>query len=168
VDDFLAGAGWQRFDDTRVLVLPELTGQSLTAHREVHQTTQADYVEIVGELRGSPPAQCRAHLERLAACPVTYEGFVLRVGGKVAACGQLVLEDGLVGLYDVVTAASERGRGLARLVCMHLLATAKNRGAKAAYLQVDAGNVPALALYRKLGFREGYGYHYRSPDPSAA
>jgi ribosomal protein S18 acetylase RimI-like enzyme len=36
-----------------------------------------------------------------------------------------------------------------------------------AYLQVDAANDPARAVYRRLGFVDAYPYHYRSPpDPA--
>jgi predicted GNAT family acetyltransferase len=37
-------------------------------------------------------------------------------------------------------------------------------GARMAYLQVDMDNLPARAVYQRLGFRAGYNYHYRSPD----
>jgi ribosomal protein S18 acetylase RimI-like enzyme len=73
----------------------------------------------------------------------------------------------LVGLYDVFTAPTARGRGLARSLCRHLLAEAAGRGARTAYLQVEADNDVARAVYRRLGFIEAYAYHYRAPPPGA-
>ena len=77
-------------------------------------------------------------------------------------------EHDVVGLYDVHTAAAARNRGLASALCAHLLSDARNGGARTGYLQVDAGNAPARAVYHRLGFRDGYAYHYRADDPSAA
>ena len=54
------------------------------------------------------------------------------------------------------------GQGLATLLCRVLLQRGRVLGARVAYLQVDAGNTPALAVYRHLGFVEGYRYHYRA------
>jgi GNAT superfamily N-acetyltransferase len=123
---------------------------------------------VVGQLRGSPPAQRMAHAQRLALSPVPYQGWVLRQpdNGPVLACGQSAAEGDLVGLYDVFTHPQVRGQGLARLLCSRLLAQAHAAGARVAYLQVDADNDPARAIYRRLGFADAYAYHYRSPDPT--
>jgi len=91
----------------------------------------------------------------------------LRADGMTIACGQFALEGDLVGLYDIVTAPSHRRRGYATRVCAYLLAAASERGARCAYLQVDAQNTAARSLYRRLGFVDGYSYHYRSPAPAA-
>ena len=39
--------------------------------------------------------------------------------------------------------------------------------ARVGYLQVDADNLPARAIYHHLGFADAYAYHYRTDDPSA-
>ena len=74
----------------------------------------------------------------------------------------------MVGVYDVFTAPAARGQGMARLLCSHLIAQATGRGARVAYLQVEADNAPARAVYRRLGFEDAYRYHYRTPHPTAA
>jgi ribosomal protein S18 acetylase RimI-like enzyme len=175
LDDALAALGWARLDDTRVMVaaqcpavaepLPDgLLWQPLDAEA---------YAEVVGALRGSPPAQRLAHAQRLALSPVPYQGWALRAAvggageGDVLACGQSAVEADLVGLYDVFTHPQARGRGLARILCSRLLAQAHAGGARSAYLQVDADNAAARAVYRRLGFADAYAYHYRSPLPDA-
>ena len=55
---------------------------------------------------------------------------------------------------------TQRGRGIASALLAGLLTWAWERGAAHAYLQVDAANAPALAVYRKFGFATAYTYHY--------
>jgi len=97
---------------------------------------------------------------------VPYEGWGLwrEADGRILACGQSALEGDLVGLYDIFTEPTVRGQGLAQWLCAALLARALGRGARRAYLQVDAGNAPARAAYRRLGFTDAYPYHYRAPE----
>jgi ribosomal protein S18 acetylase RimI-like enzyme len=82
-------------------------------------------------------------------------------GGRAVACGMGVLEDGYLGIYDIVTDEEHRGRGYGKQMMLNLLSWAKRSGAKTAYLQVMLNNPPALHLYEKLGFREVYQYWYR-------
>jgi GNAT superfamily N-acetyltransferase len=84
----------------------------------------------------------------------------------VLACGQFAIEGELVGLYDVFTRESERGQGLAQLLCQHLLSLAVKRGARTGYLQVEFDNAVAQHVYCRLGFAEGYRYHYRQMLPT--
>ena len=120
-------------------------------------------------MRGSPLSQRQAHGQRLVNSPVPFTAFELRHDAQVLACGQYALEGDLVGLYDVFTAPdSRRNQGLAAQLCSHLLADAQARGARHAYLQVEADNLAARAVYHRLGFIDGYAYHYRTADPDAA
>lgn len=169
LDDHLAARGWQRFDETCVMVLgdidPAVRPPAGTLVREVPAET---FAEVVGRWRGSAGPLVAAQAQRLRTSPIPYRGFLLEADGEPMACGQFAREGPLAGLYDIHTAAAHRGRGLAGTLCSSLLAAAAAEGARLGYLQVDAGNAPALAVYRRLGFVEGYRYHYQAVDPVAA
>ncbi len=170
LDTMLAQQGLERFDDTRVMVLSELPAHEAPAHAgvSIDAIGLEAFAQRVGGFRRSPLAQRQAHAERLLNSPVPFRAFELRADAEVVACGQIAIEGDLVGLYDVFTAEAERGRGLARALCGHMLADARLRGARHAYLQVEADNLAARAVYRHAGFIDAYAYHYRACDPRAA
>jgi ribosomal protein S18 acetylase RimI-like enzyme len=167
----LDALGWAAIDPTLVLVCTQLpTAQEPRPPHGLHAIA-ADarrYAQAVGVLRGSSARDIAGHAGRLAQSPVPYAGRLwCDDAGEVLACGQFARQGDLVGLYDIFTAPAARGRGLARALCTQLLTQAAAEGARSAYLQVDAGNAPALAVYRSLGFAAAYDYVYRSPDPAA-
>jgi len=168
LDAWLEAQGMRAFDDTRVMVNPDITKlvpEALSHDLTLHRVGHAAFAQIVGQLRGSPLSQQQAHAQRLELAPVTFEAWVLRRidDGSVVACGQIATEGDLVGLYDVFTAPTQRNRGLARSLCAHLLERAgQHARSRVGYLQVDASNVAARAVYRRLGFSDAYAYHYRS------
>lgn len=170
LDSELARRGWTLLDDTRVMVrqhLPAAAPPPLPSGLHWVRLGAAAYAQAVGELRDSPSAQRQAHAERLASSPVPYHGYAI-VGATdrtVLACGQFACQADLVGLYDVYTRETERSKGLARILCERLLSLAVADGASIAYLQVDATNLPAHSLYRRLGFADAYAYHYRQAPP---
>jgi ribosomal protein S18 acetylase RimI-like enzyme len=79
----------------------------------------------------------------------------------IIGCGYGVLENGFVGLFDIIVREDMRGRGYGEEIVRSLLAAAKDAGAKKAYLQVVDTNDTAKKLYAKLGFTESYTYWYR-------
>ena len=141
--------------------------EPLPVHLQLQRCAAAELAEVVGALRGSPAGQRRAMAERLALSPVPYQGWLLRRrdDGALLACGQTAREGELVGLYDVFTDPAARGQGLARLLCGQLLENAAAAGARLAYLQVDADNDAARAIYQRMGFADAY--HYRSLEAEA-
>ena len=174
LDEHLGSLGMVRIDDTRVMVLASidaLAAGEVAAATDAGPIEPADapaFAEWVGAARGSTAGERRAHAERIAHPAVPHHGVLARnERGEVVAAGQVVIEGRIAGLYDVFTAEAERGRGHAERVCRHLLAFAAERGATVGYLQVDAANETARRIYRRLGFADGYSYHYRTPPDAA-
>jgi len=85
--------------------------------------------------------------------------------GEIIACGYGAIENGYVGLYDIVVKKEERGKGHGEAVVRALLAEAHKRGIQKSYLQVMLNNPVALSLYKKLGYTEQYRYWYRKEAP---
>jgi ribosomal protein S18 acetylase RimI-like enzyme len=171
LDQALADAGMRAISNTQVMVLPQLAHIERTvlpSDLSVQRLGSEAFAHAIGQLRGSSLAQRQAHAQRLVHAPVPFDAHALKRGGEVLVCAQVAIEGPLVGLYDVYTAPAQRARGLARALCLHLLVLARTQGSTVAYLQVDNENQPARVLYRRLGFADGYSYHYRTRDPSAA
>lgn len=80
-------------------------------------------------------------------------------GQPVAAC-LAVLDRGWVGFYKVACRPDRRGQGLPRRLMQDMMGRAAAEGATGAYLQVGTTNLPALALYGRLGFQPLYTYAY--------
>lgn len=172
LDAELEQLGWAVVDHTKVMIRPDLRGLSprgLPEGIEFAALDSAAFAQAVGVMRGSPPDHVQSHALRLLHSPVPYRGFVFRrrADGMVLACGQTAREGPMVGLYDVFTHPQARNQGLAAQLCERLLSLSASDGAVVGYLQVDAANEPALAVYRRLGFQPAYGYHYRDA-PGAA
>lgn len=83
------------------------------------------------------------------------------VDKKAVACGLGVLEQGYVGLLDIVVKEEYRGCGFGKVLCQALLEKAKKKGATTGYLQVVDSNEVAKKLYKGLGFEDVYSYWYR-------
>jgi len=167
LDSWLEIQGLRVLEDTRVMVnrdLSNLTSEALPSGVSMQRVGHATFAQIVGQMRGSPLSQQQAHSQRLELSPVPFEGWVLRRSGEsgVLACGQAATEAELVGLYDVFTATHVRNNGWARKLCGQMLERARQRGARVGYLQVDASNLAARSVYRRLDFDDGYAYHYRT------
>lgn len=165
LDDRLERLGFPRDSDTAVMVCTELASIEAGGWEDGlrwNDVTSEAYAHIVGEHRGTVPGGIEAHVQRLRASPVPYRACVVRdAAGTVLAGAQTAAEADMVGLYDVFTVPAARNRGISRRLCAQMLQQARDRGARLAYLQVDAANHPARAVYRRLGFDDAYMYHYR-------
>lgn len=159
LDEALAAQGYQRFDDTAV-ECAALDGMDLGGASAVPLSLPA-WTAAVAELRGSPVAHRETHLARLQGMPLTLRPMVVEEGGRIAATGLVMVEDDCAGLFDIVTREPSRRRGHARALVSSLLGTARELGARHAYLQVSVENTAARRLYARFGFEERYVYWYR-------
>ncbi len=159
LDAFLEARGYGVFDHTDVRVAAidpaRLDGPPVAVPR------LEEWFDMVGDLRGSPIAHRSSHLARLASLPLAMIGVAILEDGVPLATGLAILEDGHVGLFDVVTREGARRRGHGRAIVAALLRWGRDLGATRAYLQVDSANAPALAMYAAFGFARAYGYWYR-------
>ena len=79
---------------------------------------------------------------------------IFRDGRLAAMAGERMLPGpGLAEVSGVCTWPEFRGQGLARRLMLHVMAGLRARGDRP-YLHTYADNATAIALYRKLGFRE--------------
>ena len=69
----------------------------------------------------------------------------------VAVCGERMKMDDFTEISAIVTHPSYTGRGYAKQLIKHCVQTIFLEG-KIPYLHVVASNVPAISLYKKLGF----------------
>jgi GNAT superfamily N-acetyltransferase len=173
IDSRLAAMGCNAFDRTLVQLCalsPGFIGAKLAKIKLVDVVIKNEYVpteigRIVQELRGDSDEEIAALVERWKALPLALRSYAAYVENDDVVSHVLTIEeDDCVGVFDVVTKSTHRGRGIASVLIAHALADARAQGATIAYLQVMADN-PALRVYERLGFATAYDYWYRRlPD----
>ena len=89
---------------------------------------------------------------------------MLERDGEAAATGLTVLTEGWAAIFLMRTHPAHRRQGLARDILAALLGWAHGEGATHAYLQVEAANAPAIALYEVAAFETAYSYSYWRPE----
>jgi ribosomal-protein-alanine N-acetyltransferase len=101
--------------------------------------------------------------ETLLAAPATV--LTSQPGGF--ALGQVMADE--AELLTIAVAPTDRRRGLGRQLLGAFLSACAARGAATVFLEVDAGNAPALSLYHSAGFREAgrRRAYYHAPDGSS-
>jgi ribosomal protein S18 acetylase RimI-like enzyme len=84
----------------------------------------------------------------------------VREDGRTVAAGMGSFSHGWASVHGMRTAQHCRGRGLAGRVLSALAEAARSKGYERIFLQVEAHNAAALALYRRCGFQPAWTYAY--------
>lgn len=122
-----------------------------------------EWLGVYSELANMPEAAATLHKVILQGIQARCAFAALAEGGTWVACGLAVLEQDLLGLFDIVTHPRHRQRGHARNLVGALLSWGGQHQAQQAYLQMVADNSAAAELYRQLEFQTLYNYWYRVP-----
>ncbi len=80
--------------------------------------------------------------------------------GRTVAVGAACFSHGWVGVHGMRTLPGYRGRGMAGGILAAFGRLAMQRGVQRTYLQVEAANNGAQALYRRAGFTTAWAYEY--------
>ena len=154
--------GWGREGETLVMSadaqdLPVADALDLLPVQDVGR-----FVDAAIEVRPRDRASKSGLTELVNAITPAKGLFVLAEGDAALATALCVHDGDHAGLFEVAVHADARGRSLGRRIAAAALKWAVSRGAGKCWLQVEADNAPALALYAGLGFQETYRYHYRA------
>ncbi|MBA2678870.1 MAG: GNAT family N-acetyltransferase [Ktedonobacteraceae bacterium] len=162
LDQLLEQRGYRQMSRTLVLTA-ELAPEAEMPDPDPHlsKASLTTWLSIFSQLSQSPIEKHQPHqeiLERIVARPLF---AVLRINRMPVACGLGVLENNIFGMFDVLTAPDQRKKGYGTQLVRSMLDWARQQSATYAYLQVEAANQDALAVYKHLGFQELYHYWYR-------
>ncbi|WP_428698589.1 GNAT family N-acetyltransferase [Stappia sp.] len=167
--------GWGRTGETDVWVRPigaaadaQEPDQAAGAAR-LRPCTLEQFLSAFAAIGGTRPeavtplavARLGSALERIAVRRVTL--VAEDDGGRPLGVVLGVADREMFGIYDLAVAPMARRAGLGARLVRAAMARGAASGCRHAWLQVTAENAPARALYRRLGFRDGYAYHYRLP-----
>lgn len=152
----------QHTTDVMVLDLEQAVLSSPNEEVIVSQSIQREWIDGLFALKGT------SNTIHKAIVPTMYQAIAkdiicvsVQSQGVIIATGLGILDRDFVGVYAIHVREDFRKRGLARSLCSSILSEGMKRGAKKAYLQVVAGNDPALQLYQSLGFQSFYTYWFR-------
>ncbi len=157
----LADQGWNEFGHSLVMSM-DLENEAV--HGAMDQIPLQDMGRFVSAsmMTHGTAAELRPGLSEIIGAIQPEAGLFVLEQDEVPVASAICVHDGeLAGLFEVATAASERGKGHGRRLLLSALKWARLRGARIAWLQVDADNFAARRLYETLGFADLYRYHYR-------
>jgi ribosomal-protein-alanine N-acetyltransferase len=80
--------------------------------------------------------------------------WVLEEQGMIVGFGIVVMVKDWAHIMNMCVAPGYRRRGLGHRIILHLLEVARRLQASHAWLEVRPTNIPAINLYRKMGFRK--------------
>ncbi len=162
---FMDEAGWADTGETIVMMadLATLPREEVVEHLPSRDVGR--FVDARLRVSGDDAALKPGLTEIINAIKPETGLFIFEEAGFGSTAVALVVHDNdLAGILQLGVVAERRGKGLGGAILTAALRWARLRGARHAWVQVEAENAPALALYRGADFQEIYRYSYRGPE----
>lgn len=87
--------------------------------------------------------------------------FIMSREEKIVGVTLGVHERGNLGIYSFVVDPKQRRKKFGSSLMNYIIKWCKKLSIYQIYLQIEKDNVPALEMYKKIGFQSIYSYHYR-------
>ncbi|MEO0635599.1 MAG: GNAT family N-acetyltransferase [Pseudomonadota bacterium] len=164
LDVFLAD-GWSAEGESYVQICALNALDLSEAKEQLPYRDVSGWAEQFIAIREQKPEQARPLAEAISGIEPDVGLFLTQDEASNPTATVMAVHDrDMVGVFEVAVAQSARRQGLARRLVMSALRWAVKRGAKTAWLQVEADNQAARGLYDSLGFETAYPYRYwRAP-----
>jgi ribosomal protein S18 acetylase RimI-like enzyme len=161
LDARLARRGYERGEDHLTLA-KDIAGSTTPLPVDVAMMRDAtpDWLDIY--LAGLSGNRRAAAPQLLAGLPSQRTYFGCRRDGRLVSSGLSIVDGPLASVQCMATHSAARRQGGARAVLQAIEANAFGAGCTTLYLQAEAANTAALALYQAFGFRLAGRYHMRS------
>ena len=157
----LVADSWQVFNATSVMTAAIVDGANTYPPRGLGMVVHEDEPSaqwLSGYLYRGRPLPANAVTVLVNARQPTFLSLV--DGSELLGVARGIVTDGWLGVTAVTVPERHRRRGVGSALMAELLRWGADRGAVGTYLQVDAANTAALAMYANGGFVEHHRYHY--------
>lgn len=160
LDRVLDARGYRVAADTDVLVRSLSDDCPGPAHRRIHTSAAPDEAWLTTWLDVKKADADHAIATRvLLGAPADY--LTAFADGAPTGIIRVAYSEDWAALSCLVVRPAARRAGLGRELTLRALAAARDRGARRAFLQVEARNEAASRLYSGLGFQPADAYRYR-------
>ncbi|MCF3642200.1 GNAT family N-acetyltransferase [Rhizobium sp. TRM95111] len=160
--DHMDSRDWSRLGETIVMTCDLPAGDSGDALDYLPSHDVGRFVDARIHVAAEPPTLKPGLTEIVNAIKPETGFFVFEAKDRAATAVALAVQDNdLAGVLQLGVHEKARGQGLGASILHACLRWAQLRGARRAWVQVEAENTAAVALYRKSGFGEAYRYVYR-------
>jgi RimJ/RimL family protein N-acetyltransferase len=162
LDPFLDARGYKKIDVTSVLTL-QLSDLQIQPRPgiELRTINMGEWLQIYHRFKEETLQSQMLHRKILEAIPFKVRFVILLDAGHPVACGIGVVDKPIIGLFNLITIATQRKKGYGTDLLVSLLDWARGIEVELAYLQVVENNVAAMNLYAKCDFKKAYSYWYR-------
>lgn len=86
--------------------------------------------------------------------------FSTKQDKEIMGIGMAVLEQGNLGIFDILINPDFRRQGIAGTLIAKMVEWGRENSIHSTYLCVQGDNQPAIALYKKVGLKERFRYRY--------